>query len=137
MLVELHPPELTGGNLRELIAGYAARACPDLEVTVSGVVERPVPRQTSAFLYRCARECLTNVTKHAAARQVDVILAGGPDEVRLLVRDDGIGIPAGVIGAGEGHLGLLLLQEAACDLGGSLHADGTPAGTTITITLPT
>jgi hypothetical protein len=43
MLVELHPRELTGDNLADLVATSAIRACPDQEVAVSAQVQRPVP----------------------------------------------------------------------------------------------
>ena len=76
------------------------------------------------------------MAKHACATRLDITLAAGGDEVRLLVRDDGVGILAGAVGRADGHLGLTLLAEAARDLGGSLTAHGDSTGTLVTITVP-
>jgi signal transduction histidine kinase len=136
MLVELHPRELTGDNLGDLIATSAIRACPDQKVAVSGRVQRPLPPEVAAFLYRCARECAVNVTKHAAADSVDITLDSDETGIRLVVRDDGIGIAPGALDRSDGHLGLVLLRDAAADLGGSLTVDGGPGGTIVTVHLP-
>ena len=44
-------------------------------------------------LYRIVQEALTNIVKYAHAKNVDVRLSVAPDEVRLLIGDDGVGIP--------------------------------------------
>ncbi|MFT2628614.1 ATP-binding protein, partial [Escherichia coli] len=44
-------------------------------------------------IYRMLQEMLNNVTKHAKASKVDVILDVDEDHVALTVRDDGVGIP--------------------------------------------
>jgi two-component system, NarL family, sensor kinase len=136
MLVELHPRELTGDNLAELIATSAIRACPDQKVAVSSQVTRPLPPEIAAFLYRCGRECAVNVCKHAAADSVDITLDSDEAGIRLVVRDDGVGIPAGALDRSDGHLGLVLLSEAATDLGGTLGVEGGPGGTVVTVSLP-
>ena len=90
----------------------------------------------AAFLYRCARECAVNVAKHTAADSVDITLVSDEVGIRLVVRDDGIGIPAGALDRADGHLGLALLCEATTDLGGSLSIEGGPGGTVVTVSLP-
>jgi signal transduction histidine kinase len=144
MLVELHPRELTGANLADLIATSAVRACPDQKVSVDAQVERPLSGKVAAFLYRCARECAVNVAKHAAASAVEITLDSDAAGIRLVVRDDGAGIAPGALDRRDGHLGLTLLREAAADLGGSLQiacgaggagGSGGP-GTVVTIALP-
>ena len=61
LLMDLHPQQPTSANLAGVIAHSAARTCPDLEVSVVADLDRPLPAALSAFLYRCARECVTNV----------------------------------------------------------------------------
>ena len=136
MLVELHPRELTGENLADLVATSAIRACPDQKVAVTARVPRPLTPEVAAFLYRCARECALNVAKHAGADSVDITVDSDEAGVRLVVRDDGVGIAPGALDRCDGHLGLALLREAAVDLGGSLTALGGPEGTVVTVTLP-
>jgi two-component system, NarL family, sensor kinase len=136
MLVELHPRELSGDNLVDLIATSAIRACPDQKVAVSSRVQRPLPPEVAAFLYRCARECAVNVAKHAAADSVEITLDSDEDGIRLAVKDDGVGIAPDAFDRSDGHLGLVLLRATAVDLGGSLAVDGGPGGTVVTVRLP-
>jgi two-component system NarL family sensor kinase len=136
MLVELHPRDLTSDNVADLIATAAIRACPDQQVTVTAQIGRPMTLEVAAFLYRCARECATNVAKHAAANRVEITLTSSDTGVRLKVRDDGVGIPAAAIDRGDGHMGLALLRQAAADLGGSLRLRGNDSGTLVSIELP-
>jgi signal transduction histidine kinase len=135
MLVELHPDEVTDANLEDLVTAAAVRACPRQRVSVSVTLDRPLPAQILAFLYRSARECAVNVAKHAQARTVDIVITGDRAGVRLVVRDDGIGIPD-PLPRSEGHLGLTLLRTSTVELGGSLEARGSDRGTTVTIDLP-
>ena len=136
LLVDLHPQQLTSDNLADVITRCAARTCPDLAVSVLADLDRPLPPGLSAFLYRCARECVTNVGKHAHAGRVDITLATDATCVRLLVRDDGAGIAESAIDRGDGHIGLSLLREAAADLGGTLQVRGDSGGTLVTVTVP-
>jgi two-component system, NarL family, sensor kinase len=135
MLVELHPDEVTNANLEDLVTAAVVRACPHQQVSVSATLDRPLPPQILAFLYRSARECAVNVAKHARARTVDIVVTSDQTGVRLVVRDDGIGIPDPPPRS-EGHLGLTLLRTSTVELGGSLEARGSDRGTTVTIELP-
>ncbi len=47
----------------------------------------------SIALYRILQEALTNIVKYAKAKQVNVDLAVTADSVKLLIEDDGVGIP--------------------------------------------
>ena len=51
----------------------------------------PVPRAIDLSAYRIVQEGLTNALKHAQATRADVTLGYEPEELRLEVRDDGIG----------------------------------------------
>ena len=76
------------------------------------------------------------MAKHAGADSVDITVDSDEAGVRLVVRDDGVGIAPGALDRGDGHLGLVLLRDAAADLGGSLTVVGGPGGTVVTVTLP-
>lgn len=69
-------------------------------------------------LYRVAQEGLTNVCKHARASRVDVLLEYQPAEVRLEVRDNGVGAART-----DGGFGLLGIRERMQLLGGKLEID--------------
>jgi len=91
----------------------------------------------AAAVYRCARECLDNVRKHAEAHHVSQLLTADPTGLHMLIVDDGVGLPATMLSRTEGHLGMQLMKDAAKDLGGQLHVWCDAAtGTTVTLVLP-
>ena len=61
----------------------------------TGLLDDRLPSETETTLYRIAQEALTNVAKHARARNVDVILERRADHVLLIVEDDGVGLRRG------------------------------------------
>jgi signal transduction histidine kinase len=67
-------------------------------------------------LYRTAQEGLTNVRRHARASRVDVVLDFQPSEVRLEIRDNGVGAVET-----SGGFGLLGIRERMQLLGGRLE----------------
>ena len=58
---------------------------------VVGDPEQWLDADASLCIFRVLQEALTNVLKHANARQVTVRLLICPDEVSLVVKDDGVG----------------------------------------------
>jgi signal transduction histidine kinase len=74
----------------------------------------------SIALYRVAQESLTNIAKHAQARNVNVILKLERGGLRLQVIDDGIGISADVMNTPMSH-GLLGMRERVSQLGGTFN----------------
>jgi signal transduction histidine kinase len=55
-----------------------------------------LPPAIEATCFRIVQESLTNVAKHAGARRVEVILDGDDGGLRIVVGDDGRGLPAGI-----------------------------------------
>lgn len=91
---------------------------------------------TNITLYRFVQECLTNVAKHAGARQVDIALRhdAAHGRVEVSVRDDGRGLGAGSAQLGMGLLGL---RERFEVLGGSFSvADAAGRGVSVSGWLP-
>jgi PAS domain S-box-containing protein len=91
-------------------------------------------RTTAAF--RICQEALTNVVRHARAKEIRVHLAKLDRELLLEIHDDGQGIvPEKFIAATS--LGLLGMRERAGAVGGTLQIIGQPGqGTTVTLRLP-
>ena len=56
-----------------------------------GLAARRLPLEFETTLYRITQEALTNVTRHAQAKRVSVLLERRPDHVSLIVEDDGGG----------------------------------------------
>ena len=98
--------------------------------------EAQTDRETSTALFRIVQEALTNVTRHAKARHVEVRLERVGEALRVEVRDDGIGIARERI-EGPRSLGLLGIRERARRLGGTAEITSAAGkGTVLTVTVP-
>jgi len=78
--------------------------------------------------FRVAQEALANVVRHAKATRIDVHLRHEADKLVVEVHDDGCGFQplAAQYDAGDGDvqgMGLLLMQERATVLGGTLEIE--------------
>jgi signal transduction histidine kinase len=107
---------------------------PSTRLEVLGA-ERELPAGLDLAVYRIVQEALTNVRKHARARECVVRLEYRPDEVRLEVLDDGDGgDPDGEPG---GH-GLVGMRERVGMYGGRLDAGsrGDAGGFAVRAVLP-
>jgi signal transduction histidine kinase len=83
-----------------------------------------------------AQEALTNIRKHAQARNVSVSLKGVGDDVVLSIRDDGIGFDPEFARGRDGN-GLRNMQERARKLGGQLEVESQPSqGTSLRLSFP-
>lgn len=85
----------------------------------------PSPLQRTA-LYRAAQEAITNVRKHANARQAHIRIRTEPDRVVLEVEDDGRGVNYEQAG-----LGLTTTRERFEALGGEVSASSLTGGGTL------
>jgi signal transduction histidine kinase/ligand-binding sensor domain-containing protein len=77
-----------------------------------------------------ARESLANAIQHAGASSIQVLVCCGQAELRLVVSDDGRGIPAAILERGhrDGHLGLPGLRARARQLGARVEIRNAAAG---------
>jgi signal transduction histidine kinase len=84
-----------------------------------------VPDDVRPDLLAAVREALSNVARHAAASTVwvEVEVDSAGSLLRLLVRDDGRGVPAGL----SWHSGLANLDERATRWGGASKSGPSPA----------
>ncbi|MFD7023738.1 sensor histidine kinase [Promicromonospora sukumoe] len=86
----------------------------------------------AAAAYRVVQEGLTNARRHAPGASVRVTVTTSPDEVRVVVADDG---PAPTAD-GEPGTGLVGLRERVELLDGTLDAGRSPAGFTLAARIP-
>ena len=90
-------------------------------------------------IFRIAGEALRNAVRHASARQIEVEIRYDERQMRLRVRDDGIGIDPAVLRAEgrAGHFGLHGMRERSKLAGGKLTVwSGLDAGTEVELTIP-
>ena len=96
---------------------------------------RPLPPHVEVGLYRICQEALTNVARHAGARRATVQLVATPEQVRLVVEDDGRGFDASDVP--EDRQGLVGMNERAMMLGGTLDILSSPGvGTRVEVKVP-
>jgi signal transduction histidine kinase len=93
---------------------------------------RRLPSALDLAAYRVVQEGLTNVRKHAGARNVEVVLHYGADTFRIEIRDDGDGSGPGG-GTGRGLAGV---RERIALLGGELVAASYADGFALRVDLP-
>jgi PAS domain S-box-containing protein len=75
-------------------------------------------------IYRIFQEALTNIGKHAGAKNVSVVVKKEADRVFFSVEDDGLGFDmsrVATVNPDERGLGLAIMEERARMLGGSLE----------------
>jgi signal transduction histidine kinase len=126
----IHPAVLSDHGLEAALEALAARA--PVPVEIIGVPEEPLPRPIEAAVYFVTAEALTNMAKHADATCATVELTVEDGQVRLEIRDDGVG--GADSAAGGGVAGLCDRVEA---LDGALTIDSpSGVGTTVTAEIP-
>ncbi|HEY5089130.1 MAG TPA: PAS domain S-box protein [Polyangia bacterium] len=95
-----------------------------------------LPEGLEIALYRMAQEALTNATKHASPKAVSILVHRNPNEVRLVVEDDGKGFDVSEEPSAL-QLGLLGMRERAHLVGGSMTVESSVGrGTTICVSVP-
>ncbi len=104
------------------------RQATEISVKLETPEELPalLPQQRQA-IYRAAQESLTNVQRHAQAKNVWMQLQRHDFAIMLYVSDDGIGIPPRLEASGFGLKGL---RERANQLGGDFQLSPRPGGGT-------
>jgi len=82
-----------------------------------------------AILFRNVRELFTNVVKHARAHEVSVRIQEEDNQVKIIVKDDGIGFDADAItpkNGQDGGFGLFSIKERMFDMNGTFEIVSEP-----------
>jgi signal transduction histidine kinase len=133
-------PEVVATGLGELTRRFAEETGRPVRFAVEGLASSgPLPEEAGQHLEQILREALSNTARHAGACSVRVNLVFRPDELDLVVADDGCG-PAGVAAAEAApgrHQGLRNMRERARRLGGRLEvAESAAGGTRVVLAVP-
>ena len=141
LVAALRPEILESSSLPEALQRVTTRwseetgISADLETT--GDYEQ-LPQDLQVTLLRVAQEALSNVRRHANARQITLTLSYLEDLVVLDLQDNGTGFDATEPANGsEGSFGLQAMRERVEQLGGQLLIESTPGeGTTLAVQVP-
>jgi signal transduction histidine kinase len=124
--------------LHSFLKLFTARTGVRTHLTAFARVEQlDMARRT--VLFRVAQEALTNVSRHAQASRVAVLLQKLPAGVRMEVKDNGKSFRVdSALQARDGkHLGLLGMRERVEMVGGTFCVESSPGkGTTVRVEVP-
>ena len=119
--------------LRSLLEDFQQRENMVIAFTPRDIPER-VSNELTAGLYRIAQEALRNIAKHGAGTEVEVILTGSEDRIRLEVLDVGPGFD---VRAPRSGLGLTSMEERTRIMHGSFSIESEPGkGTRVSVDVP-
>jgi signal transduction histidine kinase len=137
----LHPPLLDelgfATAARWFIEGYAKRTGIPVSVDIPDEPQR-LTRILELTLFRVLQEALTNIHRHSKSKKAEVSYTVSGNEIKLQVRDFGVGIPAETLrtftsdGSRVG-IGLAGMRERIREQGGILNVNSGPTGTTVNV----
>lgn len=116
-------PQPSLADVPELVTQMRAAGLP-VELRLAGE-PRALPVGIELSAYRIVQEALTNSLKHAPGAQALVEVRYGPDELEIVVRDDGSAPTEEVEGGGHGLVGM---RERVSMFGGRFEAGRQQAG---------
>ncbi|HEV7199216.1 MAG TPA: GAF domain-containing sensor histidine kinase [Candidatus Limnocylindria bacterium] len=120
-IYDLRPVEVSATDLHGALVELAEEAemngATEVQVQIDG--DAPIPSAQAIEMLAIAREALSNVGRHAAARHATIHLAISGDAARLTITDDGRGFDVEAPRDG-GHRGLGNMRDRAGALGGRL-----------------
>ena len=137
----MHPSVLDDYGLDSALRAYVKEAAARHDVRIDYETNciddcRRLPEPVEVALYRIAQEAITNAVRHAQPSHISVIMLFDPQQITLLIEDDGVGFCVDRTLPRRG-LGLVSMSERCSLLGGELDitSDG-DEGTTVRARVP-
>ncbi|HEY7737883.1 MAG TPA: GAF domain-containing sensor histidine kinase [Candidatus Limnocylindria bacterium] len=137
-IYDLRPVLLSAGDLRAALLELADELARSGHTAVSVEIEGDplLPPELARELVAIAREGLSNVGRHAAAKHATLRLAFSDQTARLTITDDGRGFDPGRP-ADPQHHGMINMRDRAAALGGRLVVTSTTGtGTQVAAEVP-
>ena len=116
---------------------FAGQAEAEFHVIVEGR-PRPLHPLIRNEVYNIGREALTNAFRHSRASNIEVELEYAASHLRVLIRDNGVGVDPDILRRGrDGHWGLSGMKERTRRIGGKLRLlSNRRAGTEVELSVP-
>ena len=148
LLTDLRTDADAPTDLREAILDLIQRQpanAPQMSLVDSGTIPS-LPASMVHHLRMIVQEAMTNVLKHAQAKNVTIQLRHAANELTLSITDDGVGVDPEQTRGAPGHFGCMGIRERCRKLGATVEwaCPGAPTsssaakacGTRVTVTLP-
>ena len=143
LMTDLSPPVLYELGLSDAIQWLCEQiqAQHNLQILlVNDFKNQRIEEEIQLLLFRATKELLTNIVKHAHAKQAHVIIQNVGNRIHITVTDDGIGFDVSGIGQvakRSGGFGLLSIHERLKYLGGLFEIETKKGvGTRISLVAP-
>ncbi len=144
VIFNLRPMALDDLGLVAAVAQFVhqlhERGLVSVSMTVEGI-EAPLDAHVKAALFRIIQESLSNIAHHAEAKNASLRMLYTDAAVSILIEDNGKGFDAESAmehdASGEGHFGLLGMQERAMIIGAQFVVTSKPGqGTRVHVRFP-
>jgi len=140
-LQELRSTELPSTTLDQALSDFCDELTPADRARVR-IAKMGCPKPLDPAVlhqsYLITREALLNALRHSQAKKIEVEIEYSPRKLRIVVRDNGMGIESHVLHSGrKSHWGLTVMRERAANIGAQLRIWSKPkAGTEVELTVP-
>jgi signal transduction histidine kinase len=139
LLLELRPTTLLEARLENLLThlseAMAVRTRVSVNFEIEGDFNGALPPEVKVTYYRIAQEAFNNITKHAHATEIKMVLRRQPPAWWLQITDNGRGFEASAASAEQ--MGLTIMRERAAAIGAALCIDSRPGqGTEVALQWP-
>jgi len=139
VIEELRPTLLDNMGLFEALRWHANQVCEQAGIALKILfpATEPVISDNAAIaVFRVVQESLTNIAKHASARNVVIEVTEAGQQLQLTIEDDGVGLPAN-FSARSGVHGLTGMKYRMLAIGGTFEIGSAGArGVRTTLTFP-
>lgn len=136
----LNPRQLTSLGLEASLRAHLIKTLANTSVHWSLECHQRltgIPEEMAVTAFRITQEAVTNILRHAEAKNLLVSLQRLPQGLMLLISDDGLGFAPAVDPGREGQRGMAGMSERIDQLGGTLSVTSEPGkGTQIEALLP-
>jgi len=137
----MHPQILDELGLSDAIESlandFAKRTNVNVKV-IKPILRKLLPDFINTTLFRVAQESLTNIQKHADAKNILIKISIKKDWLTMIIKDDGIGFDVQEASrSSNSGIGLRNLSERVEYHLGTFHIESSSAGTITTVKIPT
>ncbi len=139
---ELSPPILYDLGLEAALDWLAEQTQKQHGIAVEFIDDmeyKPIEEGLRILLFQAVRELLFNMVKHAQATRASISISREEDQVRIVIKDNGIGFEASKQKKDikKGGFGLFSIRERLAHQGGRLEIKSSPGmGAAVTILCP-